>query len=134
VVFVDVDDLKSVNDERGHRAGDQLLRSVAGGLASHMRSYDLVVRLGGDEFLCVLPDVTPTEARRRFDELVSQLRDGPALRSVSFGLSELRDGDSLQELIDRADRDLRADRGRRRSRMSRARVKARLTASGRTRG
>jgi diguanylate cyclase (GGDEF)-like protein len=132
--FVDVDDLKSVNDEQGHRAGDQLLRDVAGGLASRMRSYDLVVRVGGDEFLCALPDVTPTQARRRLDELVSELHDGPALRSVSFGLSELREGDSLQELIDRADRDLIADRSRQRSRTFRRGVKARLTASGRTWG
>jgi diguanylate cyclase (GGDEF)-like protein len=115
-VFVDVDGLKSVNDEQGHRAGDQLLRDVAAALASRMRSYDLVVRVGGDEFLCVLPDVTPTEAPRRFDELVSELHHGPALRTVSFGLSDLRDGDSPQELIDRAERDLMADRSRRRAR------------------
>jgi diguanylate cyclase (GGDEF)-like protein len=117
--FVDVDDLKSVNDQHGHGAGDQLLRDVAAGLVSRMRSYDLVVRVGGDEFLCALPDVTPTEARRRFDELVTELHDGPALRSVSFGLSELRDGDSLHDLIDRADRDLMADRSRQRSRTAR---------------
>jgi diguanylate cyclase (GGDEF)-like protein len=132
--FVDVDDLKSVNDEQGHRAGDHLLREVAAGLASRMRSYDLVVRVGGDEFLCALPDVTPTEARRRFEELVSELHDGPTVRSVSFGLSDLRDGDSLQELIDRADRDLMADRSRRRSPTPRRGVKARLAASGRTWG
>jgi diguanylate cyclase (GGDEF)-like protein len=132
--FVDVDDLKSVNDEHGHRAGDQLLRDVAAGFASRMRSYDVVVRVGGDEFLCALPDVMLTEARLRFEEVVSELHHGPALRSVSFGLSELRDGDSLQELIDRADRDLMADRSRQRSRTFRRGVKARLTASGRTWG
>jgi diguanylate cyclase (GGDEF)-like protein len=114
--FVDVDDLKSVNDKQGHSIGDELLRDVAGGLATRMRSYDLVVRVGGDEFLCVLPDVTLTEARRRFEALVSELQDGPALRSVSFGLSELRDGDSLEELMERADRDLMAIRSRQRSR------------------
>ena len=132
--FVDVDDLKSVNDEQGHRAGDQLLRDVAAGLASRMRSYDLVVRVGGDEFLCALPDVTPTEARRRFDELATELHNGPALRSVSFGLSELRDGDSLQELIDRADHDLMATRSRQRSWTARRGANARLSASDRTWG
>jgi diguanylate cyclase (GGDEF)-like protein len=132
VAFVDVDDLKSVNDELGHHAGDQLLRDVAGELASHMRSYDLVVRVGGDEFLCALPDVTTAEARRRFDGLVSELHDGPALRSVTFGLSELRDGDSLHELIDRADRDLMADRSRQQPRTFGRDFKTRLTASGRT--
>jgi diguanylate cyclase (GGDEF)-like protein len=108
--FVDVDDLKSVNDKHGHHAGDQLLRDVADGLRRHMRSYDLVIRLGGDEFLCALPGVTLIEARRRLDDLRSELRDGPAIRSMSFGLSELGDGDSPQELIDRADRELLAAR------------------------
>jgi diguanylate cyclase (GGDEF)-like protein len=110
--FVDVDDMKSVNDEHGHSVGDQLLHDVAAGLAGRMRSYDLVVRVGGDEFLCVLPDVTQGEAQRRFDEFVVELQDGPAPRTVSVGVSELRDGDALGDLIDRADRDLMAARGR----------------------
>jgi diguanylate cyclase (GGDEF)-like protein len=122
--FVDVDDLKSVNDKQGHKAGDQLLRDVAGGLVSRMRSYDLVVRLGGDEFLCVLSDVTQSETRRRFDAFASQLNDCPAHRSVSFGVSQLRDGDSLEDLIDRADRDLIAGRNRQRLRTPRQGVKA----------
>jgi diguanylate cyclase (GGDEF)-like protein len=109
-VYVDVDGLKSVNDERGHTAGDELLRNVVDGLRSQLRSYDLVVRLGGDEFLCSLPGVTLAQARRRFDELVSQLSDDPAGGSMSFGLSELRDGESEQELIDRADKELLATR------------------------
>ncbi len=112
--FVDIDDMKSVNDEHGHSAGDQVLRDVSAGLASQMRSYDLVVRLGGDEFLCVLPDVTKREMQRRFDDFALALEEGPALRSVSFGVSQLRDGDSVDDLIDRADRDLMAARRRRR--------------------
>jgi diguanylate cyclase (GGDEF)-like protein len=112
--FVDVDDLKTVNDEQGHAAGDQVLRDVAAGLASRMRSYDLVIRLGGDEFLCVLPGVTQGETQRRFEGLAIELDEGPALRSMSFGVSQLRDGDSLGDLIDRADRDLMAARRRRR--------------------
>jgi diguanylate cyclase (GGDEF)-like protein len=108
--FVDVDNLKSVNDEHGHHSGDELLRNVADGLRSHMRSYDLVIRLGGDEFLCALPGVTLIEARQRLDNLRSELRDGPAISLMSFGLSELRDGESPQELIDRADRELLAAR------------------------
>jgi diguanylate cyclase (GGDEF)-like protein len=107
---IDVDALKAVNDKHGHRAGDELLREVAGGLRRHMRSYDLLVRLGGDEFLCVLPGVTHDEARRRFEQLSCELFAGPAMRSISVGLGELRDGDGVQELIDRADQDLLAGR------------------------
>jgi len=107
VAYVDVDDLKSRNDREGHHAGDQLLRDVADALTRQMRSYDLLVRLGGDEFLCVLPGVGLSEARRRVEQLGSQLHVG---NSVSFGLSELREGDSLQELIARADGDLLAAR------------------------
>jgi diguanylate cyclase (GGDEF)-like protein len=101
--FVDVDGLKSVNDGLGHVAGDALLRNVADGLRRHVRSYDLVVRLGGDEFLCALPGVSETEARARLADLAAELRVAEPPRSVSFGLAELRDGESPDSLIDRAD-------------------------------
>lgn len=107
--FVDVDGLKAVNDEQGHAAGDELLRVVADGFRRHMRSYDLLVRLGGDEFLCALPDVSAAEARSRFDGLRAELR-GMAGTSVSIGYSELRDGDSVHDLVTRADTALLATR------------------------
>jgi diguanylate cyclase (GGDEF)-like protein len=113
--FVDVDDLKSVNDTHGHHAGDELLRIVADGLRRHMRSYDLVIRLGGDEFLCALPGVTLIDVRRRLNDVRTELCNGPAVRSVSFGLSELGDGQSPQDLIDHADSELLAGRSERRS-------------------
>jgi diguanylate cyclase (GGDEF)-like protein len=108
--YLDVDDLKRVNDEHGHRAGDRLLRDVAGCVARHMRSYDLLVRLGGDEFLCVLAGVTVDDARRRFTRISSELAARHVARSISVGLSELRNGDEPHELIDRADQDLLARR------------------------
>jgi hypothetical protein len=61
--LVDVDDLKSVNHEQGHRAGDRLLRDVG-----RAREPDALIRsgasVGGDGFLCARPDVTPSESRR----------------------------------------------------------------------
>jgi PleD family two-component response regulator len=74
-----------------------------------MRSYDLLVRLGGHEFLCVLPKITLAEARARFDRLRAELKNS-AGASVSVGFSELRDGDSPGEFIRRADTDLLARR------------------------
>jgi len=101
-----------VNDGFGHRAGDELLREVAVGLMQQMRPYDLLVRLGGDEFLCVLPGAGVDEVQRRMNEPGSDLRTGPRAGSVSVGLSELRDGEGAQELIDRADHDLLIGRSR----------------------
>ena len=105
--YVDVDGLKAVNDEQGHVAGDELLSRVAEGLKHHMRPYDLLVRLGGDEFLCVLP-VSAFAARRRFADLRKDLDLSELKPSVSVGFSELRDDDSPDELVRRADEDLLA--------------------------
>jgi diguanylate cyclase (GGDEF)-like protein len=71
VAFVDVDHLKQVNDEHGHLARDNLLRAVGTALREGLRSYDVVVRYGGDEFVCGLPDVGLTEAERRFIDVAN---------------------------------------------------------------
>jgi len=107
--YIDVDGLKAVNDEYGHAAGDELLASVADGLRHYMRPYDLLVRLGGDEFLCALP-LSVDEARRRFAGMSVDLNGSTRRQSVSVGLSEMRDEDSAEELIARADHDLLAQR------------------------
>ena len=53
LAFVDVDDLKRTNDSLGHAAGDQLIRETAYSIRAHLRSYDLIIRYGGDEFVRV---------------------------------------------------------------------------------
>jgi len=57
VAYVDVDHLKDVNDQRGHAAGNQLLRQVARCLRNGLRSYDIIVRYGGDEFVAPCPEL-----------------------------------------------------------------------------
>jgi diguanylate cyclase (GGDEF)-like protein len=110
VAFVDVDGLKQVNDGDGHAAGDQVLRAVAAALLGGLRSYDLVVRYGGDEFLCGLPGSDLEGARRRLDAVAGILADRNPSASVSMGLAELTDSDTLDLLIARADAALYADR------------------------
>lgn len=102
VAFVDVDRLKATNDELGHIVGDELLRDVAAAIRAHVRSYDLIVRFGGDEFVCGLPDVSVTEASERFMLVNADLAASHG--SISVGLTDLQAEDDLQSLIARADK------------------------------
>ena len=114
LAFVDVDDLKEKNDSLGHVAGDRLLREAVESIRSHLRSYDLVVRFGGDEFVCALIDVSMAQAAERFAAVNEKLEGRNA--SITVGLAEMRDGDSLTDLVERADQALYANRGDRTSR------------------
>jgi diguanylate cyclase (GGDEF)-like protein len=83
LLFVDVDDLKATNDERGHAAGDKLLRATAGIITSNLRRWDRGFRIGGDEFAVVLldcdSDAGVTTARRI---LSSALEGGSGVNAV----------------------------------------------------
>jgi diguanylate cyclase (GGDEF)-like protein len=110
VAFMDVDGLKEVNDARGHFAGDALLHLVAETVRINVRSYDVLVRYGGDEFLCAMPNITRVEAHRRFDQIACSLRAVDAEHSITFGLAEAKRTDNLEDLIRRADDALLAAR------------------------
>ena len=73
VLFVDVDDFKLVNDNHGHRTGDEALKLVADVLRSCSRRVDVVARHGGDEFLVMLPGASLPEANRFFDRMRDQV-------------------------------------------------------------
>lgn len=114
LAFVDVDDLKEKNDSLGHVAGDRLLRDAVDGIRENLRAYDLIVRFGGDEFVCALIDVSMSQTAERFAAVNAKLEESDA--SVTVGLAEMRAGDSLADLLERADRALYANRGGRPSR------------------
>ena len=106
VAYVDVVGLKAVNDEHGHSAGDALLQRAVRAIRSHLRSYDLIVRHGGDEFLCVMSGATVELARQRFDAIQTALANDPDPAAIKVGFAELAAQDSARELIERADADL----------------------------
>lgn len=89
MVYIDLDDFKQVNDARGHRAGDILLKSVAQMMINTMRSTDFVARLGGDEFAILLPDTNADVARTVLakiqERLLQQLREQNYLVTFSIG-------------------------------------------------
>lgn len=115
LAFVDVDGLKAVNDSRGHAAGDRLLVEVADALRARTRSHDLLIRYGGDEFVCAISGLTHGEAATRFAEVNASLATGPEQGSVTVGLAEMRLGDSPSGLVARADADLYRKRVEQRS-------------------
>ena len=107
VLFVDVDNLKSVNDKFGHQAGDKLLKCVADVLRSSVRRADIVIRWGGDEFVILL-HATKTGAekvKKRICENLSKKKvsvDGAEFTpSVSIGIAEV--SSDLEEAIKLAD-------------------------------
>lgn len=106
LAFVDVNGLKAINDSRGHAAGDRMLREVVITLRAKLRVYDLIVRFGGDEFLCAIPGISMDEAAARLRAVNAALGATAGRGSVTTGLADLQSDDTLQDLIIRADSSL----------------------------
>jgi diguanylate cyclase (GGDEF)-like protein len=103
LAFIDVNGLKQVNDQEGHLSGVRLVGST---LRTHVRPYDVIVRYGGDELVCAMPNLSGAEARTRFATIAATLAAVDPEHSITFGLAEARPGDDLEALLARADEDL----------------------------
>ena len=111
VLFIDLDQFKTINDSLGHQLGDQLLKLVAVRIQSCLREVDTVSRLGGDEFVIVIPDLTDigdatTVAGKLLDLLSSNfhLQNHDLHISASIGISVYpADGDNTETLMRHAD-------------------------------
>ena len=107
MLFVDVDNLKEVNDREGHARGDALLIAVARALQAQLRTSDLCARAGGDEFLVVLPETDASEASvvaERIRTAASALDRGTAAATVSIGHATAPEaGVAVDELVRAAD-------------------------------
>jgi diguanylate cyclase (GGDEF)-like protein/PAS domain S-box-containing protein len=122
VLFLDLDRFKDINDSRGHETGDRLLRTVAERVRETVRSEDIVVRMGGDEFIVILQGVRNTDLihqlASRINEALSApvIVDGrPLVATVSIGVSLFpRDGQDMGELLRHSDTAMyqAKDRGR----------------------
>ncbi|MDO4573270.1 MAG: GGDEF domain-containing protein, partial [Clostridia bacterium] len=113
LLILDLDDLKSINDTQGHAEGDRALMAVAGILQKHFRSTDIIGRIGGDEFLVLLTDISSAATLRGvMDSLVrkvSEARVGLQNRvalhcsvGIAFGMAGLDDFETLYRQADRA--------------------------------
>ena len=91
-LMVDIDHFKSINDAHGHFVGDQVICSVAHTLKSAIRASDLVARFGGEEFVVILPNISPKDAntlaqrlRRKVSEITTDAT--PIAITISIGIS-----------------------------------------------
>lgn len=111
LVLMDLDNFKTINDLRGHAAGDEVLRSYSKEILSIFRHHDLVARYGGEEFAVILPNTKQdgvvsalNKVRQRVEE-VAEIKgtDGFELPTFSAGVAEFRPGETPSTLIERAD-------------------------------
>jgi diguanylate cyclase (GGDEF)-like protein len=102
LAFIDVDGLKAVNDTHGHLAGDGILHAVADAISRRLRSYDVIVRFGGDEFVCSLAGQDLGSVAARFDAVCAGLLESAGV-TISVGVAARRPEDTLDMLIHRAD-------------------------------
>jgi diguanylate cyclase (GGDEF)-like protein len=110
IALLDLDRFKRVNDEHGHLAGDEVLRSTAGIICQQLRTGDLIGRYGGEELVLCLPNNTGEQAMAIAERIRQSVRgariwhEGRAIAiTVSIGVAELRPGESMTSWLSRAD-------------------------------
>jgi diguanylate cyclase (GGDEF)-like protein len=112
LVLCDMDNLKVVNDEGGHDAGDRALQTLAGALRTQLRRSDEAYRIGGDEFAVVLPQASRPAAEqvmmRLGQAVASSVPPGGDPIEASFGIAVFEPGDDPERVVARADQALYA--------------------------
>ncbi len=107
LVLIDIDNLKTINDEYGHLAGDSILYETAQVMRSQLRKNDVCVRWGGDEFVLLLPYTDVDEAMKLSERIrvsIANLKiNDKVATTCSFGITSMRRGDNLDQILHRAD-------------------------------
>ena len=111
LMFIDIDNFKSVNDTYGHMMGDKVLSLIAGRLKDCLRANDTAYRFAGDEYTIVLPETTLPEAKFLADRVLTKFsNDSLTINdkkiskiSLSIGITEYQINEGIEELLHRAD-------------------------------
>ncbi|WP_243431997.1 sensor domain-containing diguanylate cyclase [Aliamphritea spongicola] len=112
MVYIDIDNLKQLNDTEGHQAGDACITGLANTLQENCRDSDIIARVGGDEFLVMMltdnEQQIQTFCQRIEHQFSEQLKQNPSFRmnSLSYGycFTEVVDDTSMEAMIDKADK------------------------------
>lgn len=102
IIILDLDDLKAINDDKGHYAGDQLLRKTARILRECCRTSDIIARLGGDEFAILTVEISGAQAEKLYGRIHFALADAGV--STSIGWASRFGEQTISETIKYADR------------------------------
>ena len=110
VILLDIDHFKIINDTHGHSLGDVVLKKIANIIINNARTRDIVIRWGGEELLMVLPNTTKIEAnaiaeriRQHIEELTLKIDKKHIQVTASFGVADLHNETTIDELINSAD-------------------------------
>jgi diguanylate cyclase (GGDEF)-like protein len=109
VILFDIDHFKSINDTYGHDVGDEVLRKVAAVVRKNLRKDDVIARWGGEEFVILLPKTNKKAATVVAEKLRNAIKSVkiPQMKgrviTASFGVTEVREGESLEKVLKRAD-------------------------------
>lgn len=129
VAVLDLDHFKQINDRHGHLVGDRILQGFASGVQHGLRPSDFLGRIGGEEFMALLPDTSLADGVHAFERLRSAVaataaRSGYPEISYTFsaGITDVRPSDTVDTVFERADRALYAakERGRNRHEVAQA--------------
>ncbi len=101
-VYIDLNDFKKINDTYGHEIGDEILKLLVSKIRSHIRFNDIVVRMGGDEFMIILKDCSQEKAVEIIERIANEFNNSHPLKPVlSYGVKIFTG--SLMETIRQAD-------------------------------
>ncbi|MGD8391245.1 MAG: diguanylate cyclase, partial [Desulfobacterales bacterium] len=111
LIFIDVDNLKEINDNYGHMIGDKILRLIAKRIKACLRSNDSAYRFAGDEFTLILPETTAIEAKFVADRILSKFANESFVANkieiskitLSIGIAEYQMNEGNQQFVHRAD-------------------------------
>lgn len=113
LIFIDLDDFKIINDTKGHKMGDCVLKYFAEALKTNLRDTDIIARLGGDEFVLILHNADENQAQGKMGYIKNYLRDNPLNDIVvdfSYGICEYKDGITIDEILTLSDNRMYADK------------------------
>lgn len=114
ILMVDLDNFKQINDEKGHAAGDSVLKEVAHRLTANLRTADLCIRYGGDEFIIILPNTDLSGGHIIAERILHAFRERPFVINnsetvecfCSIGIAQAQPGHGINDLIKQADTNL----------------------------